>query len=334
MLSFQQQGQFHGIDALHSSTANSACLQYAFANAVPSMKDALDDYPSAFNENSIENVDTPRCNCGNYSVMRQSRVDGRKFFCCAFPRDSSENCNFFQWLVEENTVLNNNSESHVLRDHKYEIKHRFGHKDFRQGQLACIEAALGGRDVFCLMPTGGGKSIVYQLPAWCCAGVAVVFSPLISLIQDQVDAMLAIGIRCGRTTFWSALCLLFVIYRAVFLSAMNEKDDSFGLFSELQSYSFPSKTEEDERNVKLLYVTPEKFSRSGMLQNLLRKLYRGNLLSRFVIDEAHCLSQVSDFGSYKPLHHFCCDSGVTIFDLTTCPLQSSESFTLPFRYWH
>lgn len=74
---------------------------------------------------------------------------------------------------------------------------------------------------------------------------------------------------------------------------MNEKDDSFGLISELQSYSCPTRTDEDERNVKLLYLTPEKFSRSGMLQNLLHKLYRGNLLSRFIIDEAHCLSQVS-----------------------------------------
>jgi len=61
--------------------------------------------------------------------------------------------------------------------------------------LACVEAALQGRDVFCLMPTGGGKSVVYQLPAWCCPGITVVFSPLISLIQDQVEAMKAIKIR-------------------------------------------------------------------------------------------------------------------------------------------
>lgn len=93
------------------------------------------------------------------------------------------------------------------------------------------------------------------------------------------------------------MCLALIhdilMIRAVFLSAVSEKDDSFGLLSELQNYCYPSRSEEDERNIKLLYVTPEKFSRSGMLQNLLYKLYRGNLLSRFVIDEAHCLSQVS-----------------------------------------
>jgi hypothetical protein len=196
-LSLQQQEQFNEINTLQSSKPITDCPQNAFANAASSVKVALDHFNTVLNENSREQVDTPLCNCGNNSIIRQTRVDGRKFFCCAFPRDTSENCNFFQWFVEENSVLINNSESHVLRDHKYEIKHRFGHKDFRQGQLACVEAALGGRDVFCLMPTGGGKSIVYQLPAWCCAGVAVVFSPLISLIQDQVDAMLAIGIRCG-----------------------------------------------------------------------------------------------------------------------------------------
>ena len=81
------------------------------------------------------------------------------------------------------------------KNHKTELFHRFGHVNYRLGQLECVEAALQGRDVFCLMPTGGGKSVVYQLPAWCCPGIAVVFSPLISLIQDQVEAMNAIKIR-------------------------------------------------------------------------------------------------------------------------------------------
>ena len=59
--------------------------------------------------------------------------------------------------------------------------------------------SLHYRDVFCLMPTGGGKSVVYQLPAWCTPGLAVVFSPLISLIQDQVDSLLAIGTKTLHT---------------------------------------------------------------------------------------------------------------------------------------
>jgi hypothetical protein len=82
-----------------------------------------------------------------------------------------------------------------VRDHRVEMKRIFGHSNFRQGQKECIEAALEGKDVFCLMPTGGGKSIVYQLPAVCCEGLSVVFSPLVSLIQDQVDSMNAVNIR-------------------------------------------------------------------------------------------------------------------------------------------
>jgi ATP-dependent DNA helicase RecQ len=83
----------------------------------------------------------------------------------------------------------------LLKDPKTELFRRFGHRDFRKGQEECVTAALKGNDVYCLMPTGGGKSIVYQLPAWCDRGLSIVFSPLISLIQDQVDAMNAIGIR-------------------------------------------------------------------------------------------------------------------------------------------
>jgi len=76
-----------------------------------------------------------------------------------------------------------------------ENKRMFGHNGFRCGQQACIQAALQGRDVFCLMPTGGGKSLVYQLAAWCCPGLAVVFSPLLSLIQDQVGALLSMEMQ-------------------------------------------------------------------------------------------------------------------------------------------
>lgn len=191
-LSFRQQDVFNNCGALITESKTKQSHLSLESDAW-----CTNEYnPMVINGPSSENIDIPHCNCGNYSVLRQTRSDGRKFFCCAFPRDSVENCNFFQWLLEESTVLSNSSKSNVMRDHKYEIKHRFGHKDFRQGQLACVEAALNGSDVFCLMPTGGGKSIVYQLPAWCCAGIAVVFSPLISLIQDQVDAMVAIGIRC------------------------------------------------------------------------------------------------------------------------------------------
>jgi len=215
----------------------------------------------------------PKCSCGNDCVLRVSRQDGRNFFCCVDDNKLSK-CNFFRWLDEIVQPTSTGSfENRVIRNHCYEIKHRFGHRDFRHGQLACIEAALSGKDVFCLMPTGGGKSIVYQLPAWCCAGITVVFSPLVALIQDQVDAMIAIGIR------------------AVFLSAAQDKDESYSVFTELRRYCLSDAIDEDEKRIKFLYITPEKFSKSNSLRDLLGKLYREKLLSRFVIDEAHCLSQ-------------------------------------------
>ncbi|CAM9901596.1 unnamed protein product, partial [Hapterophycus canaliculatus] len=69
-----------------------------------------------------------------------------------------------------------------------QVSRIFGHPKFRNGQEEVIVDAMRGKDVFVLMPTGGGKSLCYQLPACCCPGLAVVFSPLISLVQDQVRA--------------------------------------------------------------------------------------------------------------------------------------------------
>eukprot|EP01038_Epipyxis_sp_PR26KG_P010649 gene10649-14301_t len=229
----------------------------------------------------------PFCNCNIPSDLKSSKTEGnfgRKFYCCSLLRDDPSRCNFFQWedgntssYTNSNSNDNNSyasSSSMVVMDHKREIFQRFGHHGFRLGQLECIEAALSGRDVFCLMPTGGGKSIVYQLPAWCCSGVAVVFSPLISLIQDQVDAMNAISIR------------------AVFTSSTQDNNEVQNVMSELRSYCRSSDNPIDEQNrIKLLYITPEKFSKSNQLRDLLTALTRKSLLSRFVIDEAHCLSQ-------------------------------------------
>ena len=133
----------------------------------------------------------------------------------------------------------------------------FGHSNFRTGQQECIEAALAGRDVFCLMPTGGGKSIVYQLPAVCCEGLAVVFSPLVSLIQDQVDQMNAVGIR------------------AAYMSA-DKEDENRGVMDEIFRYSSSAgqgtltqanfSTSHSREPIKLLYVTPERFAKSEHLK--------------------------------------------------------------------
>ena len=79
-------------------------------------------------------------------------------------------------------------------------KEVFGHDSFREGQLDVVRAALHGRDVFVLMPTGGGKSLCYQLPACCDCGLTIVISPLISLVQDQCDSLRECGIEAGQLT--------------------------------------------------------------------------------------------------------------------------------------
>ena len=129
------------------------------------------NYNTTNNNNYIELI--PQCQCGDISILctsRQPDSNGQKFYCCAKQRDDSLRCKFFQWedptfqLNQQNTHLNPGFISKEMnKDHIIEIRQRFGHIGFRYGQKECIEAALEGRDVFCLMPTGGGKSVVYQV---------------------------------------------------------------------------------------------------------------------------------------------------------------------------
>ena len=140
----------------------------------------------------------------------------------------------------------------------------FGLKEFRDNQLEAISATLEGKDVFVLMPTGGGKSLCYQLPAVCTSGktygVTVVVSPLTALMEDQVSGLTSKGIDAF---FWSA--------------------DS--LQHEVSSKLFSS-----DKKPSLLYVTPEKLRASSACRSLLNRLYRQHQLARFAIDEAHCIS--------------------------------------------
>ena len=135
--------------------------------------------------NSMSNVnilpDNPYCECGRQSVLLTSRQDAslnQQFYCCSLPREDQSRCKFFQWvdtnyatMQQQNRTYDNNSDCEIIspisgngtKDINGELRRVFGHNGYRHGQKECIEAAMSGRDVFCLMPTGGGKSVVYQV---------------------------------------------------------------------------------------------------------------------------------------------------------------------------
>ncbi|KAJ7946603.1 DNA helicase, ATP-dependent [Quillaja saponaria] len=140
----------------------------------------------------------------------------------------------------------------------------FGNHSFRPNQREVINATMSGCDVFVLMPTGGGKSLTYQLPALICPGVTLVISPLVSLIQDQIMHLLQVNIP------------------AAYLSANMDWTEQQEILRELSS---------DYCKYKLLYVTPEKVAKSDVLLRHLDNLHSRELLARIVIDEAHCVSQ-------------------------------------------
>ncbi|MCH9747368.1 MAG: DNA helicase RecQ [Alphaproteobacteria bacterium] len=133
----------------------------------------------------------------------------------------------------------------------------FGFDDFRPGQEEIVEAVARGENTLAIMPTGGGKSLCFQLPALMQDGVTVVISPLIALMRDQVRALQASGVAAGA------------------LTSGNSPEETEMVWNALQ-----------ERKLKLLYITPERLSAGsslGMLRNI--------GVSMIAVDEAHCISQ-------------------------------------------
>jgi RecQ family ATP-dependent DNA helicase len=145
-----------------------------------------------------------------------------------------------------------NIEEALLALHKY-----FGFEDFREGQREVIEAILAGHDTVVVMPTGGGKSLCYQLPALMKEGATIVVSPLIALMKDQVDALEA---RRLPATFINSS-----------LTFEEQKTRINGV---------------RRGHYKLVYVAPERFRSTHFVETL-----RSITISLFAIDEAHCISQ-------------------------------------------
>ena len=137
------------------------------------------------------------------------------------------------------------------------LKQYFGFTSFRPLQEEIIRDSLAGKDVFALLPTGGGKSLCFQLPALARDGLTVVVSPLIALMKDQVDALQASGIP------------------ATFLNSSLAADESRKRLRGLHNGEF-----------RLLYAAPERLMLSGFLEDLQRWNVR-----LIAVDEAHCISE-------------------------------------------
>ena len=141
------------------------------------------------------------------------------------------------------------------------LRNVFKLEKFRKNQLEAVVASMEGKDVFILMPTGGGKSLCYQLPAVCVSQlkgqITFVVTPLIALMEDQVNQL--------RNRFG--------------VNAMSWGADSNITESLLATGQIP-----------IVYVTPEKLSSSGFTRSTIQRLHQKGMIARFVIDEAHCIS--------------------------------------------
>ncbi|MCU0240730.1 MAG: RecQ family ATP-dependent DNA helicase [Pyrinomonadaceae bacterium] len=138
------------------------------------------------------------------------------------------------------------------------LKNQFGYDEFRLNQQSAIETILSKKDCVVLMPTGGGKSLCYQIPALMLDGLTVVISPLIALMKDQVDSLKSVGVEAN------------------FLNSTQTQREQIEVFQDVKS-----------GKLKLLYVAPERLLQSSdQFIDFLKNIN----VSLFAIDEAHCIS--------------------------------------------
>lgn len=147
--------------------------------------------------------------------------------------------------------------SKTIPQHEILLEQIFGYHSYRDGQKDIIEAAIAGQDALVIMPTGGGKSLCYQIPALVRDGLTLVISPLISLMKDQVDQLLNSGIN--------AACL----------------NSSMSIEAQMQTWQAIR-----DNSLKLLYVSPERVLMNDFIERL-----QYSQLALIAVDEAHCISQ-------------------------------------------
>lgn len=170
------------------------------------------------------------------------------------------------------------------------LKDRFGFNAFRPLQEEAVDAILGGRDLLMILPTGGGKSLSYQLPALLMEGVTVVISPLLALMHDQVQSLKAQGMR------------------AEMLSSMQTQEQSSDIIRRLYA-----------GEIDFLYLSPERLNTDGM-----RQILSHIRLNYFVIDEAHCISEWghefrSDYRALSQLRDLFPGVSIAAFTATATP---------------
>jgi ATP-dependent DNA helicase RecQ len=162
----------------------------------------------------------------------------------------------FTYSFEQKLLQHQEQPSSAINQAQQLLKHTFGYDHFRDGQAQVITQVMQQKDVLVLMPTGGGKSLCYQIPAMLLPGLTIVVSPLISLMKDQVDALLTYGVN------------------AAYINSNLSSQDMFNVYKGMQDNKY-----------KLIYVAPERLMQLEFIQRL-----QGLVVSLIAVDEAHCVS--------------------------------------------
>lgn len=235
------------------------------------------------NENENENENSASQSTAGIVPIRKDKYNQ--------PAYDEDDC-IFELFPEDQKCKNAEIEALITEINK----NIFHHDKFRGCQAAAIESALTRHDVFVIMPTGGGKSLIYQLAGFIDNKLTVVISPLISLIRDQVESLQKLNIK--------AACLLGE-------ANLQDVSDTFELIK--------------KGELLFLFITPEKLDVSSNLRNFLLDIHERKQITRFVVDEAHCVSQWGhDFRpSYAKLDAIRRDfAGIPIIALTATATSS------------